>query len=375
LIISNNEAKEYSCGSLGKTMEVVFREKDFYEMLKNKFSINIPAKNIHLKYYQKTDIIKINLRAGSVDGAQKNIDKVFQSMIKMAPEYYPSVANISIKTLEKPQVVDNFNLSLQRGGIAFLIGLIIGLFVIELTNFRLQLLPSTEKRARGIVSQKLKQELDKVSKQKILEPEIEEYVFQNGRVEKITLNNWRTKQNNLSEYKKTKKKKTEKIIKQKEKPTLFPDKFSDNSIEVHEISLNAFKTDLQKEKPNKPVVPDNLPIFIDDDYNKELAILAQQEKTNSNIDNKAVAENVEEEIIKETIERDSNTGKSFENKQKIKEDNIVTVLEEIKIKKKSSAHNIANGFAPDQPSNMPDNKELTTEEIKERLNKLLRGDL
>ena len=379
LIISNNQAKEYPCGSLGKTMEVVFREKEFYEILKNKFSIDIPAKNIHLKHYQKTDIIKIDLKADSIDRAQKNINKVFQAVVKMAPEYYPPVANIGIKTLEKPQVVDNFNLSLQRGGIAFLVGLIIGFLVVGLTDFRLRLFSGAEKMDRSIVSQKLKQELNRANKQKILEPEIEEYVFQNGRTEKVVSDNKVAGEDDLVKYKKKEKKRKEKNIKrekQEKRPVHSVGKVSDHSIEVHEISLNTFKSGLQEKKRNKSVVPDNLPVFVDDVYNEELTGSSPEEEgANSNIKDEEALKSTEKENAKEVMEQNDNEEQSLGNEQKAEEDNPVSTLEEVKIKKRPSAHNIANGFAPDQPSNMPNNEELTTEEIKERLNKLLRGDL
>ncbi len=382
LVVANsqNVTRNYNYGDLGQTLKIVLKEETFNKLLKEKFNLEIDSKDIKIRHYKKTDILRIKVKAHSVVDAQNKISVLHQAIVSKAPEYYAKSDKTMVKTLKKPQVIDSYTLARQRGLFGLGVGFFVGLFVVWLTDFRLNLF-SKDRSSQAIVRQKLKKELENSTVQKELKPEVDEYVFsaegllKNGLAEK-------TEKNKPFELKK----KTEKILPKKQKVRKSSVKQS-SEIKPRVISLNTFvenglgkknkkqsKQQLEK-KPEKEIVPDNLPIFVEDKYNNEIeqGEIDIQEKVPSKKEKKTVTGRVvsgKERKTNKTKESGDSVQKKTVDKQK-----VVSNVEPHEIRK-PNAHNIANGFTPPIASDIPSGDEdLTPEEIKDRLNRLLRGDL
>ena len=382
LVVANNQnvTRNYNYGDLGQTLKIVLKEETFNKLLKEKFNLEIDSKDIKIRHYKKTDILRIKVKAHSVVDAQNKISVLHQAIVSKAPEYYAKSDKTMVKTLKKPQVIDSYTLARQRGLFGLGVGFFVGLFVVWLTDFRLNLF-SKDRSSQAIVRQKLKKELENSAVQKELKPEVDEYVFsaegllKNGLAEK-------SERNKPFEFKKE----TEKILPKKQKVRKSSVKQS-SEIKPRVISLNTFvenglgkknkkqsKQQLEK-KPEKEIVPDNLPIFVEDKYNNEIeqGEIDIQEKVPSKKEKKTVTGRVvsgKERKTNKIKESGDSVQKKTVDKQK-----VVSNVEPHEIRK-PNAHNIANGFTPPIASDIPSGDEdLTPEEIKDRLNRLLRGDL
>ncbi len=382
LVVANsqNVTRNYNYGDLGQTLKIVLKEETFNKLLKEKFNLEIDSKDIKIRHYKKTDILRIKVKAHSVVDAQNKISVLHQAIVSKAPEYYAKSDKTMVKTLKKPQVIDSYTLARQRGLFGLGVGFFVGLFVVWLTDFRLNLF-SKDRSSQAIVRQKLKKELENSTVQKELKPEVDEYVFsaegllKNGLAEK-------SERNKPFEFKKE----TEKILPKKQGVRTSSVKQL-SEIKPRVISLNTFVEDgLSKKvkkqpkqqlikKAEKEVVPDNLPIFVEDKYNNEIeqGEIDIQEKVPSKKEKKTVTERVvsgKERKTNKTKESGDSVQKKTVDKQK-----VVSNVEPHEIRK-PNAHNIANGFTPPIASDIPSGDEdLTPEEIKDRLNRLLRGDL
>ncbi len=380
LVVSNNQniVRNYNYGDLGQTLKIVLKEETFNKLLKEKFNLEIDSRDIKIRHYKKTDILRVKVKAHSVVDAQNKISVLHQAIVSRAPEYYAKSDKITVKTLKKPQVVDSYTLAWQRGLFGLGVGFFIGLLVVWLTDFRLNLF-SKDRSSQTIIRQKLKKELENSAIQKELKPEIDEYVFsaegllKNGLAEK-------PERNKPFELKK----KTEKILPKKQKIRKSSVKQS-SEIKPRIISLNTFVEDglskkvkkqskqQLKKRAEKEVVPDNLPVFVEDKYNNEI----EQEKKSvqKEIQNKRIEKEVMDSVDKK--KKKDKTEEFLDNTQKkvVKKQKVISNVEPHEIRK-PNAHNIANGYTPPVVSDVPTNDEdLTPEEIKDRLNRLLRGDL
>ncbi len=379
LVIASNPQidRAYNYGDLGQTLEVVLREDAFHKLLQDKFSFDVPNKKIRIRHYKKTDVLKIKVRDKSVANTQRDIKNIYQAIILYAPEYYAQSDKVIIKTLKAPQIVDNYTLAWQRGLKGAFAGLVVGLLVIWFTDFRLDL-SLQGKTSRAIVRQKLKNELERSNFKKELEPEVEEYVFpaknllksnQSKKPKKDKRKQFSKKQNksDLKEYGLAEENKT--ATTNQGKITIKP----------QFIALNTFVDDDLKNKRQKEIIPDNLPVFVDEKYNKENEL--EQENSDNKSTEKAEEINVGRSISKETKNiTQKEEGQAKETVEKKYKKNIQQSKKIISSLEKSetktpSAHNIANGFTPPVIPDIPADEDLSPEEIKDRLNKLLRGDL
>ncbi len=382
LVVANNQnvTRNYNYGDLGQTLKIVLKEETFNKLLKEKFNLEINSKDIKTRHYKKTDILQIKVKGNSDTDAQNKINAIHKAITLTAPEYYAKGDEIAVKTLKKPQVVDSYTLAWQRGLFGLGVGFFVGLLIVWLTDFRLNLF-SKDRSSQAIVRQKLKKELENSAVQKELKPEVDEYVFsaegllKNGLAEK-------SERDKPFEFKKE----TEKILPKKQKARKSSVKQS-SEIKPRVISLNTFAEDglgkknkkqskqqLEK-KPEKEIIPDNLPIFVEDKYNNEIeqGEIDIQEKVPSKKEKKTVTGRVvsgKERKTNKIKESGDSVQKKTVDKQK-----VVSNVEPHEIRK-PNAHNIANGFTPPIASDIPnDDEDLTPEEIKDRLNRLLRGDL
>lgn len=256
----------------------------------------------------------------------------------------------------------------QRGLEGMFAGLVIGLFIVCFTGFRLDL-SSKNKKPQSIVRQRLKKELEQSNLKKELEPEVEEYTFSSSGLAK----------KNLSKSKEAIKPRQKKDIKKLSKITTETKKRTKSTLQIKPrlIYLNTFTNKDLKEKSKKEqekeIVPDNLPIFTEDKYNKE--------EEENNISEKRTEKQIKEKEETENVFENKRRKNKKEDTPDIPKNNIserekiFSNVEPHEIRK-PNAHNIANGFtppiAPDAPA---DDEDLTAEEIKDRLNRLLRGDL
>ncbi len=355
VVASNPQVKRtYNYGDLGQTLKVVLREDAFHKLLQDKFNLDISDNKIRVKHHRETDILQIRVKGRSVSVVQKNIKNIHQTIITYAPEYYSPNDKVIVKTLKAPQIIDNYTLAWQRGLEGAVAGLLMGLLIVWLTDFRLDL-SLRNKSPRAIIRQKLKTELERSHFKKELEPELEEYVFsakgllKNGQLEIDKKN---------------------KTVARKQKKVTIKPRF---------IALNTFLNDDLKAKRQKEIIPDNLPVFTEEKYNDE--VKSTEKITKDKILNKAKSINSRKSTIKksesivpkeekQTKKRPEGKGKEIVQQTK----KVVSSLEKSETKN-HSAHNIANGFIPPVIPNVPADEDLNPAEIKDRLNRLLRGDL
>ncbi len=380
LVVASNPQinRAYNYGDLGQTLKVVLREDAFHKLLQDKFSFDVPDKKIRVRHYKKTDVLKIKVRDKSVANTQKDIKNIYQAIVSYAPEYYTQSDKIIIKTLKAPQLVDSYTLAWQRGLEGAFAGLVVGLLVIWFTDFRLDL-SLQGKSSRAIVRQKLRRELERSNFKKELEPEVEEYVFtsngllKNGQLEKLKKE--KEKQSSKKQNQNALKKSNLTEVDQKNKRSN-QDKIT---IKPQCITLNTFVDDDLKGRRQKEIIPDNLPVFVDEKYNKENEL--EQENSDNKSTEKVEEVSVDKSISKETeniIQKEERQVKEVaekEDKKNIQQpQKVISSLEKPEAKI-PSAHNIANGFTPPVIPDIPADEDLSPEEIKDRLNKLLRGDL
>jgi len=367
LVISNNinQSRNYRYGDFGSTLKQIVPSEVFLEELNQKTLINLAKNDIKIKHVESTDIIVITVSAISSDRAQQKITALHRYIIKNAQNYFAKNDFITVKTLIKPKLIDRQKLiyqNLLRGAFA---GLILGIIVVWFTDFRLNLF-KVKKYHSNIVSKKIKEELTKKSKVKNdLYINDEGYIFdkkENAQISKITAKTVKNKRKVLDR----------KITK------LGIKKFPSQKIKAQIISLNS-PSPLGADNPS---VPENLPVFIREKYNeennemmvegKENLYKKRKEEKKKKVIKKMVRTKKEKPFIKSKLfikETKNISGKNVFNKEKNGDFNID---EEVGRDKKPSAHNIANGFSVD--ADITKNLE-SAEDIKDRLNKLLRGDL
>jgi len=140
--------------------------------------------------------------------------------------------------------------------------------------------------------------------------------------------------------------------------------------EIRVISASTMIVSGQSKKIKENKAPENLPVFIE----KKLPVDNGKQETPESLPSIPSEEQDSNSVV-------DNGGEVSKKKEetKISEPNIIKTglnksdkeMTKVPGSKKASAHDIANGFAPDTKSlEGPSN-----EEIKDRLNKLLRGEL
>ncbi len=338
LIIS--DSVNFDCNTeWSSILEEIIKSEEFQSELNKLNGTNIQRfnfdKNIKIKSKDR-NIVVIRIGGESLNDVQKIATSIKKVVLAQADKYYSVQNAIRIKVLIDAKIIRTPKVILENTIKGFIGGLIVGLIATFLWGLRLDVLKkvdnnkkSKKKKRRGIKNKFQKEKVYKNIIKKRLEKELsknpikglnlsdEEYAFTTQQNLKKNINSGGEK-NVLGET----------VVNKK-----------NNSKELPNVKVIAASTMIiskQNKKHKEGKVPDNLPIFIE----KEL------------VDNNKLS-------LKKS------NGKVIKTSMQNKEADITPGL------KKASAHNIANGFAPDtEDDNGPSN-----EEIKDRLNRLLRGEL
>ncbi len=307
--------------NLGKTFSEIILSESFYNALikkdkfyltflpKNKYSLKNNSK-IKIKSYKNTSIVKITVYDNSLHNVQKILTDIEDITKEQFFQYYPLQNTLKIKLLSKSKVIRAPRIILENTFYGLIIGFIISLIMIETIKLDLKLVPtSNRKKYNTIIKQKLKRELLTKNQNNLFFND--DYTFEKN-LQKLSKKGKLliTKNNSL--------------LKKESQKTEISEKDRMKTVPVRVIASNMM---LKMENKVAPP-PENLPVFIDYCEKKSKKITSPSKKNGISPGDK------------------SN-------------------------KKRPSAHDIANGFAPDRNNlNNPSN-----EEIKDRLNKLLRGEL
>lgn len=426
-------------GNLGETLKYVLVSEEFLKGLnKNQAKEQkIIARDLEVERKEKTDILVIKVSDVSPQVAQEKISALAKYMIANSGKYFAKSDFVKVRTLMAPKLISKQKELFFWVLSGILIGLGVGGAIVWFTDFRLELW-GRKKYAGGLVEQKIKEELIKKDRIKSeLYPTGEEYVFK----QKTSLNaDVDIDRNSVSDSDRD-------IFEKKENKmgavdhSSVSDNFQPKFVVLNQVLNDFGKKTLKegKKKKSKESVPDNLPVFVNEDFeleerknhqaklekgvvskgkekgdekkekiekkgeklttktveNKREKGIEKKRKEKSFMDSeifKEVTRSVSkpqmmeggiEEVIEEEVKEEmkKRIGKKKEGK-KIGNDETKTISSskrkvdgwKMGREKKPSAHNIANGFAVDT-SSATDTPADSSEEIKDRLNKLLRGDL
>ncbi len=386
LVISNNI--ESTCKhQLGDTLVGIINSELFHENLLDKN--HLTEYYLKAKKYQNSDIVDVQIGGQSLFDVQNISEKIKEGILLQSMQYYPEKDKIKIKILTDAKIIRTPKTILDNTLKGFLAGTIVGLMITLLTNFRLDIFnkktstskniaiknikklkkekdvhrPKKEKDYTEIIKERLEKELSRKSTRELNLAGGDEYVF-------------KTKTKEFSEKSLVSKSKNK--IKEVKNKTIFDARIKAPKVRIISVSTMSvnkastldtteqYKTSQDQEK-GEDRAPENLPIFI-------------EEKLPENKREKSANNSKESDNVKQVDEQ--NEINNTDAKKKSQEDISITKDTGRIIKKystgkvpgakKASAHDIANGFAPDNSRNS-DNP--SNEEIKDRLNKLLRGEL
>jgi len=360
LLISNNinQSRNYCYGDFGSTLKRIVPSEVFLRELNQKYSINIAKNDIKIKHVKNTDIITIIVSAISSDRAQQKITILHKYIIKNAQNYFAKNDFITVKTLINPKLIDRQKLIYQNLLKGVFAGLILGIIMVWFTDFRLNLFRA-KKYHNDIVSKRIKEELTKKGK-----VENDLYINDGGYI----FGKKKNTQTSEAIVKSVKNKR--KVLDKETAKSIIKKKVSSQKVATQIISLNV-PSPLEK---NSSFVPENLPVFVKKKYNKKNSeVTVSKKEKGKEVIEKNTRRKKEKPFIKSKlfIEETKNISKkNIFDKGKNSDSNNID--KEVGRDKKPSAHNIANGFSID--ADVTKNLE-SAEDIKDRLNKLLRGDL
>ena len=373
LVVSNNI--EANCDKeLGATLARIILSESFQESIKNTNHDNRLLENLNdnlkVKNYKSTNIVNVKIGGASLANTQDSLMIIQESILKESHKYYSLEDKIEIKTLINPRMIRTPRIIMENTAIGLIVGFILGLIITLSTRLRFDILRSSKgaeiKQKKTIVKEgkvirESKSEKDyKAIIKKKLEKELSKDPIENlnltdeGYVFKGTVEDFRK---SLTDSKETKGAVIEKNDK-KQTP------------KVRVISASTMIVSGQSKKIKKNKAPENLPVFIE----KKLPVDNGKQETPESFPSIPSGEQDSNSVV-------DNGGEVSKKKEetKISEPNIIKTglnkldkeMTKVPGSKKASAHDIANGFAPDTKSlEGPSN-----EEIKDRLNKLLRGEL
>ena len=384
LVISNSI--ESNCTKdLGATLKRVVLSESFQNNVKDIDSSNTLLENfshnIKVKNYKSSNIINIRIGGASLVDVQEGLGIIQKTILEESHKYYSVEDRIKIKTLLDPRIIRTPRVIMENTAMGLIGGFIVGLIITLLTGLRLDITKRDKKTAIKEVMTKVKEKkLVRDSKneedykeiiKKRLEKELAKEPIKNlnltdeGYVFKGTVEDFRK---SLAESNETKGATIEK--KTMERMSTEKKSVEKDVPEVRVISASTMivSKDEMAVKENK--IPENLPVFIEeklqvDNSNQKISehlpeIASDEQISDQTAENKrTVLRRGEAKINKPKL------SKSTPNKQEKQESKVLPGA------KKASAHDIANGFAPDEK----DMDGPSNEEIKDRLNKLLRGEL
>jgi capsular polysaccharide biosynthesis protein len=359
LVIS--DSIESDCNkNLGDTLARVIMSESFEEDLQkirrdNKITV-IHIDNLKVKNYKNSNIVNVKIGGTSLPNVQILSEDVQRTIISQAYKYYSPQDKIRINTLISSRIIRTPRVIMESTVMGLIGGAMLGTIIALLTGLRLDII----KRSRNIGDKAEKRTRKKEEKsvgntardgdyktiiKKRLEKELSKEPIENlnltddGYVFKGTTEDFRK---SLSEKKNTKEVVLEKDFLEKTPTEKSITKERASNVRV--ISASTMIVSRHDKEIKEDKVPENLPIFIEEKLPTKDKVVATKERI---------------------INQDNSGG---ENKAKHSRERK---NEKIPGAKKSSAHDIANGFAPDTKNT----EGPSNEEIKDRLNKLLRGEL
>lgn len=373
LVIS--DSIEPDCNkNLGDTLARIIVSESFEKDLKNIRDINkkVPTidSNLKIENYKNSNIVNVKIGETSLSNAQSLSEHIQKTILSQAHKYYSPEDRIRIKTLVNPRIIRTPRVIMENTAKGLIIGAILGMIIALSTGLRLDIArkdknigvkqgKKKKKEKKPIYSSNQKKDYKTIIKRR-LEKELskkpikdlnltdEEYVFKGI----------------VKDFKKSlaKKKGIEGAIPKKylvEKIATEKKGSKKQTSEVRVISASTMIVGRHDKEIGKNKIPENLPIFIEE----KLSTKDRQQITKKRIvqyDNNKVQQNKNDKRVEKSEK--NKIKKVVKNKSKEKK---------MPGTKKASAHNIANGFAPD----IKNTEGPSNEEIKDRLNKLLRGEL
>jgi hypothetical protein len=352
LAVSNNP-EVISDKDLGETLINVLLSESFNKQVDNN------AQVLKIKKYTNSNAVKVQIGGPNLGMVQRSSAKFIKMTTELAGKYYPPEEQIEIKVLTNTKIIRTPRVIIENVVKAIIGGVIFGFIIAVFTDLDLRLFRVNKNREyKTIVKQRLEKELSKKESDKLALADVE-YVFNNvaDSVQKTSEKNKKIKKENFSSNEKIP---SEESNKTKEK----------KDIKVRLIAANTMLVDSGKAKEIEP--PTNLPIFIEEK-------LAKQEGVDNSVVREGLAKITKTTILTEDNSIDNKIAKKSNKARETKKVEKKTVVKKDLLSKelnssktgRVSAHDIANGFAPDTQSE----EGPTNQEIKDRLNRLLRGEL
>jgi capsular polysaccharide biosynthesis protein len=388
LVISNNIETNCDKGLGAILARIIISEafQDDLENIQNNENNFIVADYVKIKNYKNSNIVNIKTRGTSLAGTQKSAESIQKTILAQGHKYYSTQDKISIQTLVNSRIIRTPKVILNNALIGLMVGGIFGCVIIFATGLRLSIF--TENKKTKIIYEKLKEKKVKydankdddyttiikkrLEKELSKEPMEDLNLVEEGYVFEKTTKNYQEK--------KIIKKIGQKLTVNRDTGRKRITKETNNQKHAFEVRVIAASTMIvgkHNKKIKEDKVPENLPIFV----KEGLSTQVDKQKdiiTKGDSDKKTKSDDLEI-IKKKEVTNQSKIDHQIEKITLVDKNNFSKVKPSIKNKslvntpsaKKASAHDIANGFAPDlENENGPSN-----EEIKDRLNRLLRGEL
>ena len=379
--------------NLGSTLVRVILSESFYNDIQKYTGKTFADENLKARYNKNNNIVNIKIYGKSLFDVQNTLENISKTLIVEADKYYSPQSNIRIKILTSAKIIRTPKIILENTVRGFLGGFIFGGIIVLFTGLKLNLFNKrNKKKYDSIIKQRLEHELTGQSNRE-LNLEEERYVFKDNVIqtkrslvdkkEKILKTQMKKKavqddKNNVNKKDEAKDKKEfiddikESVVVVDNLGSIYTEeqvKEDKREKQGHQARVIASSMMIVANSKKTPA-PNNLPIFTGKFEKKqkvESREVESREVVGSGADKKDGATKNTSVVDKISVD-EKNLNKQENNSVVVKGDRSSV---EINNTKKPSAHDIANGFAPEEKGI----EGPTTEEIKDRLNKLLRGEL
>ncbi len=379
LVISNSI--ETDCNKeLGLTLARAIISETFQKDLENMQdgdSLELVANYAKVKNYKNSNIVNVQIRGVSLADTQELAENIQKTVLVQGHKYYSAEDKITIQVLISSKIIRTPKVIIENTIRGLFVGIALGFLITFLTGLRLNIFTNgknvkvVQKHARerktsysskrdrdytAIIKSRLEKELSKDPIEDLTLVD-EGYVFENRKSSiKKTSGEINEAQTSIEK----------KILEEGKKGAGEQHNNRSVSDDVRVIAASTMIVGKHDKEIESDKVPENLPIFIEDKFPVE------------NISK----ENISKELVRndQSEEKDSReVSAELQDKLPIEKPGVGASEADVRNEeatiilgsKKASAHDIANGFAPDlEGENGPSN-----EEIKDRLNRLLRGEL
>ncbi|GEM_PF-4785130 len=344
---------------------------------KNSLPLKVRKEDLEIKHFAGTDIIRLRIKADSPLIARAQAELLRQSISQNLGHYYPQGEKLKIISLRKNQLINYTAEIFFTSFLTALLFFILGWYLIWQKDLDLKIFPPRQKNYQNIVKEKIRQELTPlqtkgVKKNNVILDEVKQDLKKEIKFNQADVDP------------------TTKVIAVSRPATA--EKYPSEKSETDKIS----QTEDVKPARAEGDVPENLPIFVDqemeNDYLQKESSKKSVEKKKTETGNKRSQRQVKDKIA-ELIKQEIADNKFYLQQEEKKTSlSSLTTEEESqkpipeKSKKEKSENNkqatqktaIASTETKEKTEN--NKKETTsvakeTEKIKERLNKLLQGEL